>query len=106
MVKDAVMSVLPAPVRELLNSVGGAITGFGGLAFGLLAVLFGLVTSNYVLILGLWGMYELYHIVKLIEGGDFTQYIEHWKGELRLILAIGNIILAIARTIVALIKWW
>lgn len=103
---DGLLSVLPEGVRNPLNSTMGHIGGFGSLVVSILGSVFSFVVSNYLLIFGMWGLYELAWLVKYAENGGISAFVEHWRSNLDHVIHFGEILFSIARTVVALIKWW
>ncbi|RLE45149.1 hypothetical protein DRJ16_00240 [Candidatus Woesearchaeota archaeon] len=99
-------NALPEEVRNFLDQAGQAIYGFGNLAYALFSTLFGLLVNNLPLILGVYGVYLIYIIVKCVEGGDFSPLFEHFFKIAGLLFAIGNTVLNVIKTIISLIKWW
>lgn len=99
---DHVMSVLPVGMRDALNSVGNVILNV--VSFGNTIV--GFLGHNYLLIIGLLGMYEMMFILKYVDDRNIRVWMDHYVSEWHFFVSVGNAMMAVARTIVTLIKWW
>ncbi len=97
-----IYELLPEGVRGFVDNIGDITVGAGSL----FTSLFGLVTNNWeqmeiILVLAFLSM-----VFYLIETGDVSGFVQKFVAIAHFAVSVANLVLAVIRTIVNLIKWW